>query len=143
LKCSNKFAAKSSGLSPAKKDSIVSIKVAGKKTSSTSAGLSGMTWAPKNVLNLFDSGSLAFEDETAPPKPPQKHPRKSHLLKDIPKPSSAKGIFERFLSLCSCFENYDAEPFHFCTGETAVAPSTDVAKGFGGKDVRTTEPPLS
>jgi hypothetical protein len=94
LKCSKKFAAKSFGLSPAEKASIAGVEVAGKKTSSTSVAESGATHAQKHVLNLFDSGSLASDDETTPLKRPQKYSRETSLSEDVPKSLSVKGIFE-------------------------------------------------
>jgi hypothetical protein len=66
LKRSMKFAAKSSGLSPAEKASITGVEAAGKKASSTSTAGSGTIHAPKLALNLFDSGSSMSDDKTAP-----------------------------------------------------------------------------
>jgi hypothetical protein len=43
--------------------------------------------------------------------------------------------------MCSCFENYDAKPFHFDIAKMVVDPSAGAAKGSGGKDVRTTDSP--
>jgi hypothetical protein len=82
-KGNTKFAAKSSRLS-----------LAGQKASSTFTGGSGVTRAPKLVLNLFDSDWLASDVEAALPEQPQKSPRESSVPKDIPKSSSVKGIFK-------------------------------------------------
>jgi hypothetical protein len=89
-----KFAAKSSGLSPAMKASIVGVEATGKKMSSTSAVGSDVTHAPKRVLNLFDSSLLMSDDETAPPERPRKCSRDTPLSEDVPKSLSVKGIFE-------------------------------------------------
>jgi hypothetical protein len=69
VKCSSKFAVKSSGLSVAEKASGMGIKIAGKKMSSTSTGGRGMTQALTRALNLFDSDSSASDDESAPSPP--------------------------------------------------------------------------
>jgi hypothetical protein len=60
LKCSMKFAVKSSGLSSAEKASVTGVGATGKKMCPTSTGGSGATRAPKRALNQFDSGSLVF-----------------------------------------------------------------------------------
>jgi hypothetical protein len=90
LKHGTKFAAKSSGLSPAEKASITRVEAASKKTSSTSAAGGSMTRA----LNLFDSGSSASDDSTAPPEQPQKRSRETPLSEDVPKSLAVKGILE-------------------------------------------------
>jgi hypothetical protein len=64
LKHSKKFVVKSSGLSLAKKASIVGIGIAGMKKSSTSTGGSDTTHASMHALNLFDSDSSASSDES-------------------------------------------------------------------------------
>jgi hypothetical protein len=61
-----KFATKSSGHSPGVKASIAGVEAAGKKMSSTSSARSGATRALKCALNLFDSGSSASDDGSAP-----------------------------------------------------------------------------
>jgi hypothetical protein len=94
LKCNTKFAANSSRLSPAKKASITGVEAAGKKTSSTFTARSGVTHAPKHALNLFDSGSSASDDETAPSRRPWKRSRETPLSGDVPKSLTAKSIFE-------------------------------------------------
>jgi hypothetical protein len=103
LKCSMKFATKSSGLSPTKKASIARIEAAGKKMSSTSTAGSGATHAQKCALNLFDSGLSAFDDETDPLEWPRKCSWETSLSEDAPKSLAAKG----FLSDSFFFENYD------------------------------------
>jgi hypothetical protein len=63
------------------------------KTSFASAGGSGATRALKCVLNLFGSDASATDAEASPLERAQKCPRESSVLKDIPKSSSAKGVF--------------------------------------------------
>jgi hypothetical protein len=70
MKHSIKFAAKFSELSPTEKASVAGVEAAGKKTSSTFTARSGATCALKCALNLFDIGSSASDDETAPPEWP-------------------------------------------------------------------------
>jgi hypothetical protein len=94
MKCSMKFAAKSSRLSPSEKASFAGVESAGKKTSSTSVVRSGMTRALKCALNLFDSCSLACDDKTVPLGRPRKRSRETPLSEDVPKSLMAKGIFE-------------------------------------------------
>jgi hypothetical protein len=101
------FAAKSSRLSPTEKASLA----VGKKTFSTSAGESGMVHAMKHPLNLFSSDSSASDDEAAPSERPQKHSKEPFVLKDIPKSSPAKGMFEFFVFLSSCSENYEGSSY--------------------------------
>jgi hypothetical protein len=103
LKHSVKFGAKSSGLSPTQKASLA----AGKKTFSSSMGRSSAVRALKRVLNFFGSDSSASDEEAAPSKRPQKRSKESSILKDIPKSSPAKGMFELFVFLSSCAENYE------------------------------------
>jgi hypothetical protein len=113
LKCSMKFVAKSSGFSLAEKASVAGVEAAGKKMSSTSLAGSATTCAPKHALNLFDSGSLASDDETDPPKQPRKHSRETSLSEDVPKSLVAKSTYELFLFLCIFFKNYDRSSFIF------------------------------
>jgi hypothetical protein len=102
-----KFAAKSSGLSPVENASVAGVEAAGKKMSSTSVARSSTAHAPKCALNLFDSDSSMSVDETAPPEWPQKRSQNTSLSEDVPKSLAAQGIFECFLFLFSCFDNYD------------------------------------
>jgi hypothetical protein len=63
----------------------------------SSAGGSGRAQALDHVLDLFDSGSSTFGGETANLAPPQKHPQKSPVLKNVPMPCEAlatKGTLE-------------------------------------------------
>jgi hypothetical protein len=41
----------------------VNVRINGGKTSSTSVGVVGAGWAPTRALDLFDSGSSAFDGE--------------------------------------------------------------------------------
>jgi hypothetical protein len=59
MKRSNKFVTKSSRLSVVKKATATTIKIAGKKTYSASAGGSGVIRASTCVLDLFGLGSSA------------------------------------------------------------------------------------
>jgi hypothetical protein len=80
LKCSTKFAAKSSGLSATEKASFVGVDSAGKK--------------PKRVLNLFGSDLSVSNCEAVPSKRPQKCPWESSISKEVPKPPPAGGKFD-------------------------------------------------
>jgi hypothetical protein len=88
LKHSSKFAAKSSSISTAERASVASVKVVGKKMSSTCAGGSVAAHALTRVLNLFDSAS---DNKNAPSEPPRKRLSKSPLAKGVRKPSMTKG----------------------------------------------------
>jgi hypothetical protein len=68
--------------------------VAGKKTFCTSMCGSGVTRAPKRVLNLFGSDSSTSDDETIPARRPHKRSKETSLALDIPKSSTLKGLFE-------------------------------------------------
>jgi hypothetical protein len=65
MKHSNKFVAKSSGLSVAEKATAAIIKIAGRKMCSTFTGGSGVTRASTRALGLFGLGSSS-DDETTP-----------------------------------------------------------------------------
>jgi hypothetical protein len=88
LKCNVKFVAKSSRLSPTKKDVVAGIEAVAKKMSSTSTTGSGVTHAPKYALNLFDSS------RTAPLEWSWKRYRETSFSKDVLKSLAALGIFE-------------------------------------------------
>jgi hypothetical protein len=68
---SKKFVAQSSGLSITVKTSSANMKIAGKKTSLPPRGGRDATQASARALDLFDSGSSAFDGEPAAPVPPQ------------------------------------------------------------------------
>jgi hypothetical protein len=61
---------------------------------SASMSGSGMIQALTRALDLFRSGSSAFDDETNPREPPHEHPRNFSLSKGVPKPFVSKGNFE-------------------------------------------------
>jgi hypothetical protein len=94
LKQSRKFSSQSSGLSIIEKLPPRMLKLAGGKTSSTSAGGGGAGRDLSCALDLFDSGSSASNGEVLTPVPHRKHPQKSPPSKAILKPSNtptAKG----------------------------------------------------
>jgi hypothetical protein len=93
LKCSMKFAAKSSGLSPTEKASLAGVRAASKKTLDSVVGR-GEILAPKHALKLFYSDLSASNEEAAPSEGPQKCCRASSVPKDIPKPSPVEGMVE-------------------------------------------------
>jgi hypothetical protein len=80
LKCSMKFAAKSSGLSAAEKASLTGVNSASKN--------------PKHVQDLFDSDSSVSDGEAVPFERPQKHPRESSISKEALKLPQAGGKFD-------------------------------------------------
>jgi hypothetical protein len=80
LKCSMKFAARSSELSATEKTSLARVNDAGKK--------------PKHALDLFGSDSSASDGDAVPFKRPQKRPRESSISKEMPKPPPTGGKFD-------------------------------------------------
>jgi hypothetical protein len=143
VKRSNKFIAKSSRLIIVEKATAMTIKIAGKKTHSASAGGSDTIQASTRALDLFGSSSSASDDETTPREPPHKHPRIFVHPKGVPKSSVMRSNFEWSLSLFCCFKNYDGEPFLFVTAKMIAALSASAAKDLGVEDVHTTESPSS
>jgi hypothetical protein len=91
-KQSKKIISQSSGLSVAEKSSSLTIKISGGKTSSTSTDRGGMSRALTRVLDLFDSGSSASDDEAATLVLRQKCPQKSPPSKTSLKPSGAPAV---------------------------------------------------
>jgi hypothetical protein len=94
MKRNNKFVTKSSRLSIAEKATDVTIKIVSKKMYSASAGGSSMIRPSTRALDLFGSGSLAYDDETTPREPPYKRPRKFPMPKGVLKASVMGGNFE-------------------------------------------------
>jgi hypothetical protein len=68
LKQRKKFSSQTSGLSIIEKTSSANVKIRRAKMSSTSAGGGGGGRAP-NTLDLYDSGSSAFDGEATAPMP--------------------------------------------------------------------------
>jgi hypothetical protein len=75
-----KLSVKSFGLSLAGKASLAGIGTAGGN--------------PKHALNLFDSDSLASNDDTAPSQRPRKRAKDSSVSKQVVKPALTRGMLE-------------------------------------------------
>jgi hypothetical protein len=124
LKKSKKFVSLSSWLNLAEKTSSVKAKIIGGRTSSTSAGGSGVAQPPTCAMDLFDLGLPASDDKAAVLTLPRKRPQKSPVLKSVPRISEAsitKDTFEQLLAL-HLFESYYIGHFlAFVTVKTVVA----------------------
>jgi hypothetical protein len=102
LKPSKKFNSGSSGLSLTEKASTTKVKTSEGKASSTSACVIGASKALK-VLDLFGSGSSAFDGEAVAPTPRRKRLQKSHPLKTVRRSSGAPATKRTSAWRCALF----------------------------------------